>query len=1647
MHAFNKKKPELISMMKLFLKGGLLLITLLALLLFSACENTAETPEETTAPEENTETEAPDESGEIGIFWNVDVATYAGQSQSGLSSRQPDKDDGYYHILFATNGRQVSRRCADKKLVNLIDSSNLVGLTFDEKGIISAVYPIPKFTGGYEYFGLYVSDIREDGTIKLNSSPLLNGLIEYQDKFEHATFYDVSGSTTYVGAEMQKKDLCVKDRLIAVKNLEGEISHVFVVEHFARPIVYYNYDRHYDDSIKATTRKATPEGIYEIPLVANGEIVTVRVKSYADASAIDSRSFSGLEFDAQGFVNRVKTAPNTTNGKSFASWWTLVESNKETMTVTAYKPSTDETASCQMAEDCRFFNVSGIGDPLGTEVENALPGDQVHCCTDGNGQVIYVFIIGGRTVDSPMYFNMKRYYDSTAKSTTRKPNAAGEYVFELAVNGSVKNFKTKSRDIATEIDAIAPKCFGLEITNGYITKVYTQKQVTGAGSIASWYTVTKIIDAHTFEATKISATASDAGTVKTVKMTEDCKVVNVGGVYAKQAGEYSTVRVGDIIHGCMNSFTKTSYVFIVTRFIDADIYFNKTRYYNSTTGKTTRTKQVDGYYHYLMAVNGKEVELRTDNQAFADKIDSSAAKLWALTVKGDIITGVYSTTQVSAVRGGVAGSWYKVSAVNKNSLSLYKQSDPSVKLTLPLASNVKIYNVASEYATFGEVTKVQVGDNVHSLVDFEKKAVYVYVVIREAAKRTAVCPVCGKSVNWASMTGSFATSDDTVLHYYLPGNRTVSAQISAPEKKEIHFDLNGYTLTGAKSARTLTVFGANSTVRIFDASAKKTGTIKSSNGKAPATAGGAESGAALWLRYSNSKLYIQDVTLDFSAVNQPETKGALLAPAGSTLELKNVKILAGHTLDGAAIWTAGNTLLQDVTITGGISEQYGSVYYAGGTLTLAGKVSVKDGVNAAGKAANLYIESGLKLAFDESYSPVNASIGLTLPNLDTFSPENCASYLSAFVSDRADGTIILTEGNALKMTYPLSGDAHGHAAATHAEILAGLGEPYLYTAWESDTELPATSGWYYLTKDVHLTVQHAMAVGTDLHLCLNGHTVTAGSGARVISLAKTGCHLTLTDCSQNETGAFIGNDFGDQGGMSFIGASSTFDMYGGTLKNASTTRNGGLLYVDRNGTLNIYGGTLQGGKAESGLGGIIYVRDSAKALIQNATIKNGQASNGGNIYSIGTLNLRNVVINGGSATTAGSVSISGGSVSVKGATITGEVLVGQCAGFTLSGTVKIGSAGGKGLSLLNAQYAQNLSLADGGLSAGSAIYVTAEQEGVILPGGKNAASFFAAVSSTYETYVEGNDLCYHEKPIVHGSHCICGLSVGSAGQTNSAIATAAGHTCASITWNEWTATDSLPTYQNCTVGTTNYWYLSSNVTLSERWKPGTGTTKESPSMAGTKIVICLNGRTVSTTDITLCSGYDGTAKYNATGIDITITDCIGTGKMKASSVKGRGLNGGLVSFSGANCSFTLYKGTLSGNGGTIKGTSSSPSGGGLLFLAGTNSVVNVYGGSIVDGKAESVLNAFAGGNIYCKGTVNVYGGSISGGYISVAAGKDRALYGGNIYAENLYVYGGSITGGTIVNNGIGPAAGSNVYVTGTFQNLGGIVDEDTLNAS
>jgi len=180
------------------------------------------------------------------LFWNVDREKYAGKDATGMSSREPNPDTGFFQITFAMEGRQGIRRVKERKVVNKIDNMELMALVMDADGIVIDAIPIEEATGGYAVNRFYVESVDGEKVV-VNSSNSLKGMQVELALTPDTKIYDVTGETGDIGCE---SGLYEMDCIIAIQNKAGEITHIYAVEREPQGPTSTHYCDHCKQEVK-----------------------------------------------------------------------------------------------------------------------------------------------------------------------------------------------------------------------------------------------------------------------------------------------------------------------------------------------------------------------------------------------------------------------------------------------------------------------------------------------------------------------------------------------------------------------------------------------------------------------------------------------------------------------------------------------------------------------------------------------------------------------------------------------------------------------------------------------------------------------------------------------------------------------------------------------------------------------------------------------------------------------------------------------------------------------------------------------------------------------------------------------------------------------------------------------------------------------------------------------------------------------------------------------------------------------------------------------------------------------------------------------------------------------------------------------------
>ena len=288
---------------------------------------------------------------------------------------------------------------------------------------------------------------------------------------------------------------------------------------------------------------------------------------------------------------------------------------------------------------------------------------------------------------------------------------------------------------------------------------------------------------------------------------------------------------------------------------------------------------------------------------------------------------------------------------------------------------------------------------------------------------------------------------------------------------------------------------------------------------------------------------------------------------------------------------------------------------------------------------------------------------------------------------------------------PVADASHGRVyydseSGSYYSLLAHVHDGEELTAWQQADSLPDASGMYYLTGNVTLT--SGQALGNDVTLCVNGHSVTG-------NVTVTGGSFTLTDCG---SGSLTGDVTVNEGG-SF------------TLEDCALSGK-----IENSGTLTVTGGTVT---AADGIG----VENKGTFTMNSGTI----TAAGTGVVNNGTLTM-----NGGAVTGCGKGVENSGTMDVSGdvriaGNTNGNLLLPEGITVTvgtLDSTANIGITAEK----------------QSELTAGGSIRLTSG-------GAAYTARFFADDAAAYAIFADGEDLIM--RIIGEHTHCICGHPADGAG--------------------------------------------------------------------------------------------------------------------------------------------------------------------------------------------------------------------------------------------------------------------------------------------
>ena len=1503
---------------------------------------TEQAPSPTTVPETTVPVEMP------ALYWNVDQALYDGKSEAGMSSREPEAD-GYFHIRFFTDGQTVTLKATDRKVVNAIDVQSLMGLEFDEDGIISDVIGIDDLPVDKVGWQFYVQSVGGK-IIKINSSSGMHGIELMLECTDTTKVYDMTGSEGEMGTEITPIPY---DRIYGVADLNGQLRYVFVYD---RPNYMQTHEGACEHCGKTVTwsewtkenELPTRTGHYQLQ---NDVLLSAQAEQQTDTKIC--LDLNGKRVDG-GNNKRVYSMHNS--GAELA----IMDTSPEQTGVMA----AHGTSAQGVVVWIRYGQLHLYGGTLDASDAIATKGGTAVAM----GKNRYFYMNGGTVIGG----QSQTQYDSATKKYTYGIGgtlymSGGKFVMR---GGEIRDGHAKALVSARNADG-SPKTY----MQGKGGNIYAS-----GGAVIEMY----------------------GGVIRNGR-------VDNGGANIYLSGGAEMLLDGGRILGGVNKGKGRN---------GGSMYLTSTARLTMLSGSITGGTCYNGggniYSNGVISMSGGYIGGGIIRDYATGKVKEDAAHRNVFLVNGTFrmyggkIDGGFRATDSSAT--DTAGCYVGLSqnAVidggenSNNNLTLSLGAGGPVQVRVKQLSDKAFIRLNAVTGLFSDPTSESFLANFASDVP---GADVVYYDGRLGLGKVSC--LCGQETHVGSCDGSerfWAPLISTANvkaggNYYLTKDMTTD-QLSLGAGIVTSLDLNGHTLASSSS----NVFLVNGEGAHLDITDHAGGGKVVGKGFADGSQGG-----TVYVRVGSMDFYGGTLT---GAEEMHKANHAGILSVRGTVNMYGGTVTGGKAGQGGniSVTSGGRLHIYGGIVTGGTADTGSNIYVSGKALTLAGG-KIDGGITLEGTPV-LTLTGAPTVTANDNGLTIPAGLTAKISDLSS-SASVCVNAGGYFAEGAATGNDACFTHVRTELDVALDGERLfvGRMGCICGKTTHVGGCDGTRVAWTPllDTAALAKTGYYYLVNDVtmgQLNIKSNAVVSIDL----NGHTLTGTSRAFM-----TYDTTTLNICDSAGGGKLLGKAFASgseaQGGVIYVRAGSTMNLYGGTVGAASgygAGNHGGIISV--RGTLNMYGGTVTGGKTTE-YGGCISVTNASGSSygtfnLYGGTVTAGTAPVGGSICITGTSRLN---IHGGSA--ADVTVKDNATLTAKGGRV--ETLRMEGAALKLSGKPFIGlllpQANGDGV-------AATLTAA-GALTEGASITVSDTlADGVFSDNTLGAyAAFFRSQDENRGVYNIDNDAYGDEVGMLYLGqyHCLCGQ--------NPHVGSCDGN---AIKWTALTETASLKSGGS--------FYLTGDVSAAQ-------------TALGKDIVtnLDLNGHNY------IASGSNAFLINGNANTRLSLCDHAGGG-----TLKGRGFEtasqggavyiraGNMDFYSGTICKASNYqltnhgglisvRGTLNMYGGTVTGGTSQQYGGNISVSS--SGICYIHGGTVTGGSSP------LGGNICVTGSAKLYilGGTVEDGVASES--------GGNVYVDKQNTVTFSMTGGQLLG-GTATVSGGNLFVldaTGTKSVTGGTVTGGT----
>ena len=844
--------------------------------------------------------ETEDSREDVVLYWNVDRALYEDKDEDGLTSRKPNDGDGYYHILLAGKGNASYRRVKSKILASRMDTMNLMSLVFDEKGLVTDVLSVEEVTGGIAVNCFYVEKV-ENNVVTTWSSGLLKGVKEEFTITEDTRIYDVSSSTgENAGMETVLQEM---DRIIAVQDYDGNITHVWVFQRETSSVKELRYCEHCGEDVewkRWVDNSKLPTGSSGHFLLMNDVVLDQQQNVTMGQDII---------LDLNG-----KTVTGKENTRLYALFeencvLTILDSSEEqTGTMIATGSRMEQQGSVVWVRYGIFTLYSGTLDASQvTSLQNAT------CMAVDRNTVVNLFggtLIGGTSTCSlNAKGNNRGGWGGTVNVLGQVNMYGGTIVGGTVLPRYVKESDSYQRGNGGAVCLDNGAVFNM--SGGTITG---GKAEMGGGNVY-------------IKETSVMTISGDAVISNGETLSE---TANGGNIFVKRGGTLN-IEGGTVKDGISKNIGGNIYSNGTIQMSGGEIYGGQGKEGNSGANihmVNAIFQMSGGYVHGLVEVAGNS----TENPMTATF--SGTAR-------------IYSEEQgVSGLRVGEDCPIYVTQL----------QEDAKISVTAVGTFSHETAAENAKYFTSDEGINI---NHINSCLSTAQLS-----CLCGSSSHFGACD--GRQLEWMPWTKD-TTLPTKSGYWFLVHDVALKNAAAIRTEETVYIDLNGkQVVLLANSEGTNRVFHGDPKnsfhLTVTDSSKDKTGTVR-----AEACTSNAIAGKLIWLRDGNQQVTIYGGTWDASRVTLIGKNGAAMYAAnGTSLTIHGGTVLGGSALRGGTVYTEGSFTMTGGTLRGGTaaSEKNAEGVYTlgnGGNLCAGGKAKVTvtggqiaDG-HADGAGGNLWL--------------------------------------------------------------------------------------------------------------------------------------------------------------------------------------------------------------------------------------------------------------------------------------------------------------------------------------------------------------------------------------------------------------------------------------------------------------------------------------------------------------------------------------------------------------------------------------------------------------------------------------------------------------------------------------------------------------------